>query len=389
LSLSIYFVYLHRSSPNHLIIMAATVVTPLSTTDLSELAEGTYHGLPEEIRKEKRKDIYEVDPRLLRADHKDNWRTEYGDLEGLKQIIRENGVPGILSGKREVEDGVDYYRVYEDGFRRAKAVEELLAEGTDPGMITFRLLPKYFTEESRVKSMLLLNGGKNFTALEEGRVYVELEENFQYTRKKIALTYGKSEPHVCNMIQLAKNGGVLVDEVEAGRISTTSAVKVMKAVPDEAQRKQVIDKGLQIAAERGKTKATDKDLAQAADMLLNLPAADESLLERDELPGEDGANQGDEATVGMPELFDGVDDQKHTPARVPSAPDPLAADKKSLKSAGEKIASADKTMKKLLELQDEIPVVGKLNISQQTIKKVIDYLNGKVEKEDMLEYINE
>lgn len=362
----------------------ATVATPLKVSDLSD---NTYQGLPEEIRKEKRKDTYEVDPRRLLADHTDNWRTEYGDLEPLKQIIRENGVPGEISGIRLNQDGEVYFKVKKDGFRRAKAIAELLEEGTDPGMVPFRVLPKDYSEEQRTLDMLLSNGGKPFTALEEGRVFVELEEKYEYSRKKIGAKFGKTEPHVCNMIQLAKNGGVLVEEVEAGHISTTSAVKVMKAVPDEKQRKQVVAKGLEIAAGRGKTKATDKDLAQAADFLLNLPDADESLLENDELPNTETTT--DPATVGMPQLFDGVDDVPHKPARVPSAPDPLAADKKSLKSAGEKIAGNDKTMKKLLELQDEIPVAGKPNISQQTVRKLIDYLNGKIEKDEVVEFINE
>jgi ParB-like chromosome segregation protein Spo0J len=362
----------------------ATVETPLK---LSDLSDNTYQGLPEEIRKEKRKDIYEIDPRRLEVSHEDNMRTEYGDLEPLKQIIRENGVPGLLEGIRINKDGEIYFQVKKDGFRRTKAIQELLEEGTDPGMVPFRVLPKDYSEEQRTLDMLLSNGGKPFTSLEEGHVFIRLEEEFGYSRKKIGSKFGKSEPHVCNMIQLAKSGGVLVDEVQAGHLSTTSAVKLMKAVPEEADRKAVIERGVEIAGARGKTKATTDDLAKAANELLNpellsLPAADEDLLERDELPQ-------DPTTAGMPQLFDGVDDQPHKKATVPSAPDPAAADKKSLISAGAKIANTDKTMKKLLELQDEIPAVGKPNISQQTVKKIIAFLNEQISFEDLVEFVNE
>lgn len=207
----------------------------------------TYNG-------EGKSDIIKVDPRLIIPDFDFNIRNDYGDLEELKASIAVNGVKKPLQGRREG----NYFKIT-DGFRRTKAVQELLEEGTDVARVPITLEGRGYNDEKRIFDMFISNSGKPLTPLEEGHGFLKLQ-NFGYSQTEIAAKLGKNESHVSNMISLANSPKHIQNELTQGTISASTAVQILRKTDDENEQKEMVEEGKATASKKGKKKVAGKDV---------------------------------------------------------------------------------------------------------------------------------
>lgn len=133
----------------------------------------------ESLQAADRGEFMRIDPSLIKVEAGGLWRdSQQQDLETLKASIvwRERRMKGsgllvpLLVSKIE---GVPYFQL-EDGFRRFKAVQALLAEGVPMESIPVRVLPAPLTMSERL--MLMTHGPKPLCVLDEAKIIVRLEK---------------------------------------------------------------------------------------------------------------------------------------------------------------------------------------------------------------------
>src|ERR1700749_2996918 len=96
-------------------------------------------------------DLFKVKSSKLITKEGFNIRTDMGDIKGLAENIRENGVKEPLQGFREGD-----FFVVKDGHRRKAALDLLLQEGLEI-KVPFILEPKNYNVEQRVVDMFIMN----------------------------------------------------------------------------------------------------------------------------------------------------------------------------------------------------------------------------------------
>lgn len=210
--------------------------------------------------KEKRKDMFLVDPRNILSDENFNVRKDYGDIEELALSIAAVGVQQPLRCYRSSDDTTKYHLV--DGFRRMRAINMAIENGFEIARIPVLLEPKSYTLDKRVLDMFTLNSSKSLEPIEEGELFMRLEQ-FNWTRKEIAEKTGRSEAHISNRIILITSDPEIKKAVEDKKISATTAQKVLQDEKNPEEQKQLIKDAIKYAEESGKTKATAKHVAKA------------------------------------------------------------------------------------------------------------------------------
>jgi ParB/RepB/Spo0J family partition protein len=209
----------------------------------------------QEFFKEQRKDLLMVDPRLIIANENDNIREDYGNIEELSESIVENGVKVALRGYR---DGENF--VVTDGFRRTRAIKLALEKGVEIARVPFILEPKGYAKEQRILDMFIMNDGKRLTALEEGRLFLKLENDYGFTRKEIAKKTGRTEGHISQMIQLQDAPQEAKEAIKDGKISASTVRKVVANTKNQEEAKEVVNNAIEKAQSEGKKKATENDV---------------------------------------------------------------------------------------------------------------------------------
>src|SRR5690606_41041461 len=88
----------------------------------------------------KRTDLFNIDPRLIKVDWDSNPREDYGDedFEELKESIRSNGVEMPLL---VFIDKVSNEIALAHGFRRMKAISQLIEEGVEITSVPIKNIP--------------------------------------------------------------------------------------------------------------------------------------------------------------------------------------------------------------------------------------------------------
>lgn len=204
--------------------------------------------------RQQKSDVFKVDPNLIYPDYEFNIRTDYGDLETLKESIRVNGVKKPLQGKR---DG-NYFKIT-DGFRRTAAVQQLLEEGHEVARVPLQLEGREYNDEKRIFDMFISNDGKNLTSLEEGIGFKRLQ-NLGYDQTEIASKLGKTPAHVSNMVSLANAPKHIQNELQEGNISASTALEILRKGQDEEEQKEMVNQGKEKAQKEGKKKVSNKDV---------------------------------------------------------------------------------------------------------------------------------
>ena len=204
---------------------------------------------------ERPSNVHEVKPENIHVIEGFNKRIEYGDMDDLKASIRVNGVLDPLTVVQTDGDHVDLF----DGYRRLKAVQELIEEGVPIEAISCRVLKKGTThEEGMIKTIVSSNGGKKHEPIELAEFYQQLI-NWGWTQIKIAERIGKSQAHVSNTLVLLETPEVVKSALASGEVSQSEVKELIKESrtqddPAQYQRDKVAEKQKEIADNGGKKK---------------------------------------------------------------------------------------------------------------------------------------
>lgn len=222
----------------------------------------------EQFNDTKKTDLFKIDPRLVRFDHANNPRTDYGDMESFESYLRENGTSELppLKVRRSKDDNGQEIFLLIHGFRRMTAITKLIGEGMEIARVNAIMVPKTYTEEDELFDHLFQNSGKPMLPHEEASVFKKLSDR-GYTQTEISRKIGKTPAHVSNMIKVASMSKKVQNALIEGHISTTTVLKIAQKHGDKAE--EVILGAVANAKVLGK-KATDKTVDEVT---LGTPSA--------------------------------------------------------------------------------------------------------------------
>jgi len=203
-----------------------------------------------------RLDMYMVDPETLIEDKGWNVRISGPDLDEhvrwLADSIKEEGVKEpltcyILNDKLHVTNG----------HCRLKAVALAKSEGAEIVAVPVRLEDRYSKAEDRVLSLITRNSGKSLNQLEMGQVFKKLLK-YGWSVAEVAKKCSFSGQYVRNILTLAGSPTEVTDMVKDGKVSATTASKVINE--EGVQATEVLQQAIKGAEDEGKVKATQKDI---------------------------------------------------------------------------------------------------------------------------------
>lgn len=220
-----------------------------------------------------RRDVFTVDPVLITDIQGLNERTDYGDIETLKDQIKEHGV---------IDDLI--VRIHEgklglvEGYRRMRCVRELIAEKAwKHGGVPVKAEPKDHTEVDRLIRQIVGNEGKPYNILEEGRVFERLlsldipdpktKKLRKFTKTEVGRETGKSRTHVSNALALASAPPAVLTLVEEKKIAGSLVIDLIHEIAGNAEIPEAdkparlvaaVTEAIENAGKSGKTKASRK-----------------------------------------------------------------------------------------------------------------------------------
>lgn len=199
---------------------------------------------------------FAVAPHLLEIEEGFNARPLNPDHVAEMSLAMRNGATFPPLEVR-VDDG---HILIVDGHHRHAAALKAIAEGFEIKALDCRHFRG--NDADRVAHMLNSASGLALTPLQLGVQYRKLV-GFGWTEKQIADRRGKTGQHVKDMIQLAEANSDVHQAVNAGLISGTAALKMVKQHGSKAGA--VIQEGLEQAKAAGKEKVTPKALARSSE----------------------------------------------------------------------------------------------------------------------------
>lgn len=188
----------------------------------------------ETILKEKKNDLYHVDPRLIDVEEGFNIREDFGDIKGLAKDIKENGVRVPMRGRRNGERFI-----LTDGERRWRSCQILISEGEE-FRVPFILESKGTSEEDRLADMFSMNTGKNLNMLEMANGIAKFLK-LNYTEEEIAVKIAKSRIFISNCITLLETPKSVKTLIKENKITPTLVLDIF--------RKNKFDKAVSIIEE--------------------------------------------------------------------------------------------------------------------------------------------
>lgn len=196
---------------------------------------------------------FAVDPRLLEVEEGFNARPLNAEHVAEMSLAWRNGAvfPPL---EVRVDDG---HILIVDGHHRHAAALDAIEKGAEIKSIDVRQFRG--NDADRVAHMITSAGGLPLTPLQLGVQYRKLM-GFGWTEKQIAGRLGKSQQHVKDMVILAEANSDVHQAVNAGEVSGTIAVGIVKKHGSKAG--QVIRAGLEQAQASGKSKVTAGVLAK-------------------------------------------------------------------------------------------------------------------------------
>jgi len=196
---------------------------------------------------------FAVDPRLLQVEEGFNARPLNADHVAEMSLALRNGATFP-----PLEVRVDDSRILiVDGHHRHAAALDAIDKGFDIKSLDVRHFRG--NDADRVAHMISSAGGLPLTPLQLGVQYRKLI-GFGWTATQIANRGGKTVQHVKDMVQLAEADSNVHQAVNAGLISGTAALEVIKQHGSKAGA--VIQEGLEAAKAGGKERVTPKTLAR-------------------------------------------------------------------------------------------------------------------------------
>ena len=164
-------------------------------------------------------------------------------LDDLAQVIRTQGFQGVLVARPH--PGREGLYQLTAGHRRREAAKRA-------GLSVLPIVIRELSDEEMVVLAITENVQReDLTPLEEGRLYLLMDEELGYTHEQIAREIGKHRGYVENRIRVAR----APEDVQAlvlAKPDSLRAVSTLIKVSDTAQRAEIIDLML-----RGKLTADD------------------------------------------------------------------------------------------------------------------------------------
>lgn len=169
---------------------------------------------------EGRKDVVLVQPSKLIFDPDFNPRERMGDMKGLKNEIRAQGVKDPLTGYRKGDK-----IVVKSGHRRTIVCQELEKEGVEI-WVPVLLEPQNYNVEQRVLDLWTDNGGLAFTPWEQAKILKRLL-NFNWSEEKILKESGKSKTYIHRLKLLLAAPQKAIDLIHQGRATATQVMDLI------------------------------------------------------------------------------------------------------------------------------------------------------------------
>jgi ParB-like chromosome segregation protein Spo0J len=196
---------------------------------------------------------FAVDPRVIEVEEGFNARPLNLEHVAAISLALRNGATMPPLDVR-VEDG---RIIVVDGHHRRAGALDAISLGADIKSVDVRQFRG--NDADRVAHMISSASGLALTPLQLGVQYRKLI-GFQWTEKQIADRVGKSVQHVKDMIVLAEANSDVHQAINAGEVTGTTAVALVKKHGSKAGK--VIQAGVEKAKASGKTKATPKMFAE-------------------------------------------------------------------------------------------------------------------------------
>lgn len=212
-------------------------------------------------------DLYMIDPTELevmadfnvRVRNTDEWESQ---VKALMDSIRANGFqsdkPISVVADQGQDSKVTLWVV--DGHTRLEAVNRLIVEGVEIETVPVVIRPKNTTFEDMLVALVTSNTGKPLTPYEMSTVVKRLQ-NHGWDDAKIAERLGITRVYVGNLTVLSGAPAKIRNQVVAGKLSSTEAVKLIRA--HGAKASEVVEAAAEEAKKRGKAKITGKSVKAA------------------------------------------------------------------------------------------------------------------------------
>jgi len=188
----------------------------------------------------KRTDGYKVNPIDIKVVWSENPREDYGSTEDFaefKKMIANEGIKSpILAFVNS--DGVLQLA---HGFRRMKAVLELIKEGVNITSVPVTQIEN--NQEAILRAHITMNTGKPMTDLELGETFRRLFNlnggNVKAIADSLAIDYQK----VRSLLDLVNNAGTQLKEaVKENKLSVSQAKEIVKASSSVTEQNEVLQK---------------------------------------------------------------------------------------------------------------------------------------------------
>lgn len=189
----------------------------------------------------KRSDAYSMNPRDINVDFSTNPRIDYGDEDflELKESIKINGLIQPLTVYIDQRDGKVHLA---HGFRRMKAILELISEG-----LSELTSVKVITVENNIETILIhhfvQNTGKKLSDLELGETLLRLYNIMgEGSAKEISEKTGIGYQKVLNLISFAKKGSTKIkNAVKEKVLSMSNAIAIADTADSVTHQNEVLE----------------------------------------------------------------------------------------------------------------------------------------------------
>jgi ParB/RepB/Spo0J family partition protein len=172
-------------------------------------------------------DAFLVDPNKVQTIAGINPRKNL-DLQDLKDYIKVNGTANLPPIKVYADTVNGAFTLYlTEGHRRLQAARELIADG-----FAINGLPAMYADKDTARDKLLFanltsNQGKSLEAMEIAECIACLIKEHKWTQADIASKMGKTAPWVTQKLSLLQATPEVVEAVEKGLISATTAQSIV------------------------------------------------------------------------------------------------------------------------------------------------------------------
>jgi len=218
--------------------------------------ESLYSKSIEELRnisdgnKEKKNDIYMVDPRYIVIKNGHNSRNFEDEkvkehIIGLRESIRERGLLTPLLCRRGeqcgnyIDDNGKEHPLYQwitiDGECRLRAVNMLLDEGYEIDRIEVRSQRRNSNDADDMLDMFTSNQGLPFTEYESAITFKRFINLFKWDVQKIAKKTGKSPTYIYNALKLLDYNEVIQTNLNDKVILPNDVRKIAKEVKESVK----------------------------------------------------------------------------------------------------------------------------------------------------------